>query len=433
MVNTHPCRCRFSVSLPAKRPAATAFPHPTHPAGEAEGTEFLTTRAPWKCTVCNVTCTSQDTLLGHAAGAKHKRRVSGHLPTPPGGCCRPTGGTRGKPCRRVCLGGTRPLDAPFGCRPSGDALAGARHPTLLRNQCTPLPPLAPWLGPAEGLQPALQSHVSNRPRLQSVVASWRVPAVPAPVWLLCSHWSKLLPALPCVLQAKAALAAQNGGQQHTAAEEQPAGQQEEQEQEQQQPQAEPAATPTAEVRQDGGGKREKKQKKKKQKKGQEDSQEKMKRPKNKEKYNKNKEKYMKLQGADAAENGGTAAGDGSAVTSKEARKKLRKKEKMMRKQQQKEAATAAAAEAPAVLAAAQHGAAATNGQGKKAEKKQKKRKEKEAKAAGAANEGAAPGSGKKEGKKRKAEEALAVRDGPGWLQHQVPAWVVAGLRVHTWA
>ena len=46
------------------------------PAGQSEGLEFLATRPPWKCSVCNVTCTSQDALMGHAAGAKHKRRVS---------------------------------------------------------------------------------------------------------------------------------------------------------------------------------------------------------------------------------------------------------------------------------------------------------------------------------------------------------------------
>ena len=40
------------------------------------GLEFLSTRPPWKCTICNVSCTSQETLMGHASGAKHKRRVS---------------------------------------------------------------------------------------------------------------------------------------------------------------------------------------------------------------------------------------------------------------------------------------------------------------------------------------------------------------------
>lgn len=48
---------------------------PSLPASDPEGTQFLSKRAPWKCSVCNVTCTSEETLLGHAAGAKHKRRV----------------------------------------------------------------------------------------------------------------------------------------------------------------------------------------------------------------------------------------------------------------------------------------------------------------------------------------------------------------------
>lgn len=37
---------------------------------------------PWTCSVCRVTCTSQETLLGHAAGAKHKRRVRECAPWP---------------------------------------------------------------------------------------------------------------------------------------------------------------------------------------------------------------------------------------------------------------------------------------------------------------------------------------------------------------
>ena len=45
----------------------------------AAGLEFLSTRAPWKCKICNIVCTSQETLLGHAAGVKHKRRVSSSL------------------------------------------------------------------------------------------------------------------------------------------------------------------------------------------------------------------------------------------------------------------------------------------------------------------------------------------------------------------
>ena len=38
------------------------------------GLEFLATRHPWSCSACGVTCTSQETLLGHAAGVKHRRR-----------------------------------------------------------------------------------------------------------------------------------------------------------------------------------------------------------------------------------------------------------------------------------------------------------------------------------------------------------------------
>lgn len=54
----------------AKEPAA---------AGQAEGLEFLATRAPWVCSVCKVTCTSHPTLLAHAQGVKHKRRSKAAL------------------------------------------------------------------------------------------------------------------------------------------------------------------------------------------------------------------------------------------------------------------------------------------------------------------------------------------------------------------
>ena len=52
---------------------ANAQPEPT--AASPLDTACLSTRPPWTCSVCNVTVTSQDTLLGHAAGFKHRRRV----------------------------------------------------------------------------------------------------------------------------------------------------------------------------------------------------------------------------------------------------------------------------------------------------------------------------------------------------------------------
>ena len=48
---------------------------PAASTSEPADTAFLSTRPPWACSVCKVTCTSQDTLLGHAAGVKHRRRV----------------------------------------------------------------------------------------------------------------------------------------------------------------------------------------------------------------------------------------------------------------------------------------------------------------------------------------------------------------------
>jgi len=48
---------------------------PTAAPGEPVGARHLTTRPPWRCTLCNVAATSRETLAGHAAGAKHVRRA----------------------------------------------------------------------------------------------------------------------------------------------------------------------------------------------------------------------------------------------------------------------------------------------------------------------------------------------------------------------
>lgn len=36
---------------------------------------YLSTQAPWKCSICHVSCTSSETLLCHASGKKHIRRA----------------------------------------------------------------------------------------------------------------------------------------------------------------------------------------------------------------------------------------------------------------------------------------------------------------------------------------------------------------------
>lgn len=38
------------------------------------GREHLSAHPPWRCTLCNVNCTSESTMLAHAAGQKHRRR-----------------------------------------------------------------------------------------------------------------------------------------------------------------------------------------------------------------------------------------------------------------------------------------------------------------------------------------------------------------------
>jgi Zinc-finger of C2H2 type len=43
--------------------------------GEATGAQYLSKRPPWKCSICNVSCTSEATLVAHASGLKHGRRV----------------------------------------------------------------------------------------------------------------------------------------------------------------------------------------------------------------------------------------------------------------------------------------------------------------------------------------------------------------------
>jgi cell growth-regulating nucleolar protein len=44
-------------------------------AAAPSGLEFLSERPPWRCSACNVSCTSRETLLSHAAGQKHRRRA----------------------------------------------------------------------------------------------------------------------------------------------------------------------------------------------------------------------------------------------------------------------------------------------------------------------------------------------------------------------
>lgn len=64
--------------------ATIAVTQPVASTSEPADTAYLATRPPWTCTVCKVSCTSQDTLLGHAAGIKHRRRVSKLLSDPTG-------------------------------------------------------------------------------------------------------------------------------------------------------------------------------------------------------------------------------------------------------------------------------------------------------------------------------------------------------------
>jgi cell growth-regulating nucleolar protein len=81
--------------------------------GEASGLEFLSERPPWRCSVCNVGCTSRETLLGHAAGAKHKRRVRLRGAVEEGG-----GGVRRGAGPRLPTASRRPLTTPTLARPT---------------------------------------------------------------------------------------------------------------------------------------------------------------------------------------------------------------------------------------------------------------------------------------------------------------------------
>ena len=55
----------------AKGAGAQATAAPSGPTGLS----FLATKPPWVCSCCNVTCTSRDTLEGHASGKKHQSKV----------------------------------------------------------------------------------------------------------------------------------------------------------------------------------------------------------------------------------------------------------------------------------------------------------------------------------------------------------------------
>ena len=45
--------------------------------GEAVGLEYVTEKAPYRCKLCNVTCTGWDNVLSHAASKKHRNRYKG--------------------------------------------------------------------------------------------------------------------------------------------------------------------------------------------------------------------------------------------------------------------------------------------------------------------------------------------------------------------
>jgi hypothetical protein len=85
----------------------------------------LSQRPPWRCSVCNVTCTSRETLTGHASGVKHKRKVRHRLPV---------GGGGPAVCHR---GGTSPFTlhpSPFTLHPSPFTLHPA-HPSRAALGC----------------------------------------------------------------------------------------------------------------------------------------------------------------------------------------------------------------------------------------------------------------------------------------------------------
>ena len=60
--------------------ATVVVAQPVASTSEPADTAYLATRPPWTCSVCKVTCTSQGTLLGHAGGVEHRRRVSNKMP-----------------------------------------------------------------------------------------------------------------------------------------------------------------------------------------------------------------------------------------------------------------------------------------------------------------------------------------------------------------
>lgn len=65
----------FNDNGAAGAPAAAAPAAARSSDSAVEGAEHLSTRFPWKCHLCSVQCTSQETLAGHASGLKHRRRA----------------------------------------------------------------------------------------------------------------------------------------------------------------------------------------------------------------------------------------------------------------------------------------------------------------------------------------------------------------------
>ena len=72
--------------------------------GDAVGLEYMTEKAPYRCELCNVTCTGWDNVLSHAASKKHRNRYKGAMAAAGGKCGEggksgpvgpPMGGSRG--------------------------------------------------------------------------------------------------------------------------------------------------------------------------------------------------------------------------------------------------------------------------------------------------------------------------------------------------
>ncbi|KAK9864725.1 hypothetical protein WJX84_008942 [Apatococcus fuscideae] len=125
----------------------------TAAAAQAAGLEYLATRAPWRCSICNVTCTSQDTLTGHASGLKHRRKVRAAGKAVGNGQAEPEAGLADEQAPPAAHGAPAAAGTAAGSALESEKSADGKKAKKRKLEAAADEPAAPEVVPSEGLAP----------------------------------------------------------------------------------------------------------------------------------------------------------------------------------------------------------------------------------------------------------------------------------------